>query len=96
MLPQIENFRPLGNKLLLSRHERADKIGDIYIPQTAGRTDMAHFTVLKTGKDCEACNPGDVVLAPCQMSFTKIEMAGEKLEIAAEDLMTAVIPKGDL
>lgn len=91
--PRIANFTPTGSKLLLRRHARSEKVGAILIPQIAARTEMAKFDVVKAGPKAQHVRAGDVVLAPCQLQFGRIELDDEKLEIATEDLMAAVIPQ---
>ena len=98
LAPRIESFRPVGNKLLLRRHPREKKSGSIPLPSIASHSEMAEFTVLQVGPKVEKADvkPGDVVLAPCQLQFTKVELGegqqAEPLEIAPWDLLAAVIP----
>jgi co-chaperonin GroES (HSP10) len=91
--PQITKFTPIGEQVLLRRHQRPDKIGAIILPSNARFVDLAKFDVLAVGPKCESVKPGDIALAPCQIGFVSFDLAGEKVEVAQEKLLSAVIPQ---
>jgi hypothetical protein len=90
--PTIASFKPVGDKLLLRRHPLADKIGEIVLPGNARHTDLCRFDVIDVGPKCEAVKAGDIALAPRQLTFGKVSLNGEDLEVAPEGLMSAFIP----
>ena len=92
LAPVIKTFRPIGDRVLLRRHERAEKVGSIVMPTNAMHVDQAKFDVIKTGPKCESVKPGDIALAPGQLSFGKVTVGTEELEVAPESLLTAYIP----
>lgn len=90
--PQITNFVPVGDKVLLKRHARPEKVGAIFMPGQARFVDLAKFDVVMAGKDCKQIKAGDTVFAPCQLTFSKFEMNEIEFEVAPESILSAYIP----
>jgi len=92
LTPVITKFTPVGDHVLVRRHERAEKVGSIVMPTNAMHVGQARFDVLKTGPKCVSVKPGDIAFAPAQLSFGKVTVGTEELEVAPESLLTAYIP----
>jgi len=90
--PRIESFTPVGDRVLLRRHARPDKVGSIHLPTNTAHVDLAKFDVIAAGPKCESVKPGDIALAPAQLTFGRVEVRGEELEVAPEKILSAFIP----
>lgn len=89
LTPIITVFRPVGQQVLLRRHERPEKIGAIVLPSNARFVDLAKFSVIKCGPKCESVKAGDTAYAPAQLAFSKVTIGTEELEVAPENILSA-------
>lgn len=94
LAPQIKSFSPVGNRVLLRRHDRPTKIGAIELPGNARHIYLAKFDVLACGPKCENVKVGDIALAPGQLTFGTFNLDGEEVEVASETLLSAYISHG--
>lgn len=90
--PTLPGFRPVGDKVLMRRHARPAESGGIVMPTNARFTDLAKFDVIRVGPKCVSVSIGDIALAPAQLAFGKVNVAGEELEVAPESILSAFIP----
>jgi co-chaperonin GroES (HSP10) len=93
LAPVITSFDPIGDRVLLRRHERPEMVGQIVLPSNARFVDLAKFTVIKCGPKCESVKPGDIAYAPAQLAFGAVTVGTEELEVAPEKILSAFSPQ---
>lgn len=91
--PTITSFTPVGSKVLLRRHKRPTEVGGIMMPSNARFVDLAKFDVILCGPKCTDVKPGDTAWAPTQLNFGVVEVNGEKLEVAPENILSCYADK---
>ncbi len=93
-------IRPLGDRVLVEPIEENEKIGDIYIPDSAKEKPM-QGKVLSVGKKTDKetgkeipfdVKAGDTVLLP-KYGGTEVKLNGKKLQRVREEDLLGVVEK---
>ncbi len=93
-------IRPLGDRVLVEPIEENEKIGDIYIPDSAKEKPM-QGKVLSVGKKTDKetgkeipfdVKAGDTVLLP-KYGGTEVKLNGKKLQLVREEDLLGVVEK---
>ena len=82
MLEHDTIIEPMGDRVLVRRHEAKDKIGSIHLPAQAKQLPMAG-TVIAKGSAVHSLDEGETVLFS-KYAGTEIEHNEEKLLLLAE------------
>ena len=93
-------IRPLGDRVLVEPIEENEKVGGIYIPDTAKEKPMqgkvisvGKKTDKETGKEIPFDDKaGDTVLLP-KYGGTEVKLDGKKLQLVREEDLLGVIEK---
>ena len=93
-------IRPLGDRVLVEPIEENEKVGGIYIPDTAKEKPMqgkvisvGKKTDKETGKEIPFdVKAGDTVLLP-KYGGTEVKLDGKKLQLVREEDLLGVIEK---
>ena len=93
-------IRPLGDRVLVEPIEENEKVGGIYIPDTAKEKPM-QGKVLSVGKKTDKetgreipfdVKAGDTVLLP-KYGGTEVKIDGKKLQLVREEDLLGVVEK---
>ena len=93
-------IRPLGDRVLVEPIEENEKVGGIYIPDTAKEKPMqgkvisvGKKTDKETGKEIPFdVKAGDTVLLP-KYGGTEVKLDGKKLQLVREEDLLGVVEK---
>jgi hypothetical protein len=75
--PRVLSVRCIGSNLLVKRQEDAEKVGALFMPDNQKHVGLAKFDVIAVSPKVAqeyGIKPGDVVYAPRQLGFQRVEL----------------------
>lgn len=88
---KVKSFRPVGDRVLIRKVDKAQMAGVIHLPQKAVNTEAQEGIVVEVGPKVKLVKKGDTVFLPRQLTFQPVEMGGEILHIVPVEQLLAKV-----
>lgn len=90
---EYASYKPIGGRVLIRKIKESKEAGGLTLPDNFTRSNLAEAEIVSVGPAVEHFKAGDRVLLHRQLSFNKINLGGEDLEIVPHQQLVAVVER---